>query len=738
MMLNKATFELFKVLLKWGWDKTSAQIDKIDFTDSSYLKLFDACQEYIQDYRDRHGEISIFKMPRPVKLENIYTRVKITESKNTWTYGSLEEEHEEYRSSGKRSLSDNSQTNDGICIANQHQYLVILGQPGAGKSTFLKRIGLAALQRTENSSQQQIQSNLINLNPAQKLLKQGNVSPSEELYSHCLFPVLIELKDFNNDKVDLITRISAELDICGFKEPDIITKTLLEKGGMLILLDGLDEVSERHFNTAVEQIKKFASKYKLNRFIISCRTAAYNSYFNKFTIVKMADFDDEQIQQFIKNWFCKERSLSLSVSEVCWQQLNRIDNQATKELAHTPLLLTFLCIVYEATRALPKNRSALYTDVLDIILRGWSIEKGIYQSTDAENLSIEHKKMLLAEIAYEQFNQNQLFFSTRDVINKIDDYVKENINIIKYLDSKKVLESIKIQQGILVERSSSILSFSHLTLQEYLAAQYIVDNYLINNLVKDHFTNDLWREVFLLVAGLLRDKKSNFLERMATATNHLLDTHKLCTLVKWCEGATSNVSSKVSPLAQRNLALLLVYANVYAVTYANTCIESGGNTYCSKYASSNAYAYAEVNIETYAYAIANSNANSNAISITNAIAITIQLVENLSELEIFTNLNCASIKNKIESLVQEVRDKRQSEQSNREFSQQLIRIWCTALSLESDWLNLSESEIRNLDRYFTANLLIMECKEASAYISPKDWTEVENIMFRVIRPDDGW
>jgi hypothetical protein len=45
-----------------------------------------------------------------------------------------------------------------------------------------------------------------------------------------------------------------------------------------------------------------------------------------------------------------------------------------------------------------------------------------------------------------------------------------------------------------------------LTLQEYLTAQYIADNNLIEQLVTDHLSDYRWREVFLLVAGLVRAK----------------------------------------------------------------------------------------------------------------------------------------------------------------------------------------------------------------------------------------
>jgi predicted NACHT family NTPase len=511
MTPDPIALELAKIVLKWGVDKATNKIDKIDFNDpATRAKLDRACKAYIDNYRHRYGKISVLGMPEPAELENIYTNVQIIEGRNLWKYKSLQDQEQAYRDAAKRRFqSDDCQKQDGISIANKYQYLMVLGQPGAGKSTFLKKIGLSALLGKEDRSRHHLQTQLPGLKPGvaekQQLLTGTIELPVEELYVHGLVPVLIELKRCDSEKIDLVEKIQSELETCGFENANVLTQTLLSKGGMLVLLDGLDEIPSQHLNQAITQIQDFVNKYKENRFIISCRTAAYQGGFNNLVNVEMADFDDEQIQQFINNWFCREQDLDVAVAESCWQLLNADGYQATKELAYTPLLLTFLCLVYDELQVFPKNRAALYKDALDILLRRWTAEKRIQRDPIYKDLTIQLEEMLLAKIAYEQFSQNRLFFDKQTVTSEICAYIAENLNAPKHLDGENVLREIQIQQGILVGRSSDTLSFSHLTLQEYLTAQYVLDLQLIDELVSQHLNNPRWREVFLLVAGLMRN-----------------------------------------------------------------------------------------------------------------------------------------------------------------------------------------------------------------------------------------
>ena len=113
----------------------------------------------------------------------------------------------------------------------------------------------------------------------------------------------------------------------------------------------------------------------------------------------MAAFEDEQIEQFIKNWFQKSRDLEVGTAERCWELLNSKDYRAAKELAQTPLLLTLLCVVYDEFQDFPKKRHALYGEALDVLLRKWASEKRIQRNPIYQELSAELELDMLAEIA---------------------------------------------------------------------------------------------------------------------------------------------------------------------------------------------------------------------------------------------------------------------------------------------------------------------------------------------------
>ena len=245
-----------------------------------------AIKEYVTNYVRRYGKIKLLGMPQDVDLEEIYTAVKfLDKSTAQQRFGSLTGLENNYRKLGKRRFQT------GECkpvewneVANDHQFLYVLGNPGAGKSTFLRRVGLEALKG-----------------------KKG-------IYKHECLPVMIELKKFNNNQVDLIAAITEELSNFNFPEKKSFTTEFLEQGKLLLLFDGLDEVADIKVYEVQKAIEEIVTRYgkkditkgnKANRFILSCRTAAninLSSMIN-FTNVELADFDDKQIENFIKNWF---------------------------------------------------------------------------------------------------------------------------------------------------------------------------------------------------------------------------------------------------------------------------------------------------------------------------------------------------------------------------------------------------------------------------------------------------
>ena len=212
---------------------------------------------------------------------------------------------------------------------------------------------------------------------------------------------------------------------CGFPHPKELVKAALKSGQLLILFDGLDEVPTSNVNNVIRKIRDFVDRYSQNRFIASCRIAAYRGGFTRFTEVEMADFDDVQIKKYIKNWFDSTRDQhrrqlhqEKKTGDRCWAKLNTKEHRATKELVRNPLLLTLLCMVYDNSQNLPRNRASLYEKALDIFLEEWAAEKLVHRGASiTQYLEIADEKPMLSKIAWENFEANRLFFSKDELIN---------------------------------------------------------------------------------------------------------------------------------------------------------------------------------------------------------------------------------------------------------------------------------------------------------------------------------
>ena len=279
---------------------------------------------------------------------------------------------------------------------------MVLGAPGAGKSTFLRKIGLDAL----------------------KGKAQG--------YEHNCIPVFLELKRFTESEIDIKQIIIQEFKTCGFPKAEQIATKALDQGKLLILLDGLDEVPTKNLNVVIDTIQDFVDSNDQNRFIVSCRTAFYKTSFTRFTDVEMADFDDHQIEQYINNWFKSERDREEQTAANCWSLLQQSEYKAAKELARTPLLLTFLCLVYDKSETFPNNRSILYRKALQILLEEWAAEKRIRRDKIYQGLNTDLEEILLAKIAYQGFEKDKLFYNKQGLIEQRKKTIILTLDMVLY------------------------------------------------------------------------------------------------------------------------------------------------------------------------------------------------------------------------------------------------------------------------------------------------------------------
>ncbi|MBD2503217.1 NACHT domain-containing protein [Anabaena azotica] len=662
-------------------------------------KILKSASQYYQNYYKRYGRLKVLGMKQSVPLDYIYTAVQVLshwELSNSVSIQDLEESLKTAKS-GIFS-SQKTETKEGIKVANTFPYLMVLGAPGGGKSTFLRKIGLEAFKG-----------------------KQGK-------FEYECIPVFLELKRFRFDEINIEQLVVQEFNCCDFVDSQVLTKKLLEAGKLLILFDGLDEVPTKNLNAAVAKIQAFVHQYQKNRFIVSCRTAAYNQKFIKFENVEISEFTDKQIKQFIYNWFQSEEDIQADTARQCWELLQ--ENEAAKELARTPLLLTFICLYYDEYQSFTNNRSELYKKALDILLDKWLAEKRVTRDPIFKDFTIAIEESLLAEIAYRGFQQDRLFFTRDELIQQIETNLKANVNTPENLDSKAVLKAIQVEQGILVERVRDAYAFSHLTLQEYLTAKYICDWQLIDELVSRHLIDTSWKEVFLLISGLLRPNADKLLLQMEKEAQKYINTPKLKALLEWAERETSGSPGDMKPVGKRAIA----NANAIAIANANTKAYAYVNAIAYAIANANPIAYAIAIAVAYAYAVAYAVANANANTNTYAIAITkaIKAIRELEKLQIFNNLNLTNLIGQLQDLKIVIPDDNQSQSVKRKFADELLQTLLNGFNLNLEMVGLSKEELKTWNNYFYANYLILQCKQAAVLVSQKTWAEIEDRMLRVM------
>ncbi|MEL6398150.1 MAG: NACHT domain-containing protein [Cyanobacteria bacterium J06626_4] len=710
-----------------GW--VGNQMKKAYQDTQQWQRLDQANKDYVQRYEKRHCQVKMMPglMKEPLPLEDIYTAVKLLDDDSIGAFIRVDDLEETYRAKGRRSFGrDEGERQDGIPVANAEPYLMVLGGPGIGKSTFLRKIGLEALK------------------------KDGQIKRD------CI-PVLIELKELRDETVDLKQKLVAEFETCGFPAAAAFTAASLEQGKLLVLLDGLDEVPTRNLNTVIEHIEDFVDAHDQNTFVASCRIAAYRgsqgTFFQRFTDVTLAEFDDEQIEQFIRRWFRSELDQQTGTADKYWELLQKDENQATKELAQTPLLLTFLCLVYDRQQMLPTQRSTLYGKALDILLSEWSAQKRLEHDPIYEGFHPDLEKVLLAQIAYDSFKQDQLFFLKDDITRRIGEFLADTLDAPKHLDGAAVLSAIERQQGILVERATDIYSFSHLTLQEYLTAFHIVEARLEAEVIKQHLTDERWREVFLLMSGLSGNRAIDLLQGLYSQSQTYRQGYlRLGQLLQWTSDSTAGSGNMYLPLAKRAsaLATAISFTFAFASAIARNSDSDSAISFASASVLDSAISIARNSDSTIirnifddpfesdiandiAFTIAFGVANASTNPRTSARARISARVSNVAnDLEhIFESPKFADLPAQSKQLSDQVPDEKDAPEAWQAWADELEALWLDALDLDRADLTFTQEETEALRDYLYATELLICCKDAAVRIPKQAWAELEARLLMV-------
>ena len=456
-------------------------------------------------YEDpRISRLQILDMNQPLMLANIYVRVRVhQETRVSYEIDPVmraaEIKHDPnalLQASLKYLEHRISSALDPSEAIRTYKHCIILGDPGAGKTTLLKYLTLQAA--------------------ASKLDKLPDL------------PILVELNAFaSSGHYDLLDFVSANWDErYGFPKDDarsFIVEKLYE-GNAFLLLDALDETAignsaieaEASYQRVVDSIIKTATRYYQSPIVVTARKAGYQQRapLQGFTELEVLDFRPDDIHQFVINWFEGSQNAQRHIYST---DLNTKleQNPRMLALAANPLLLSIILLVYEAQLDLPDRRAELYKRCVDTLLTEWDAKRNIRRRREFKP---EHKRQLLAEIAWHFHLQGRRYFPEGDLLSLIASFLPK-INLLPE-QNEQILTEIANEQGLLKEQAKGWQGFLHLTLQEYFVALYIAEHQQLEALVS-HCGDPWWEEVLLLYAGYTSDASSLLRELLGNQDGQL-------------------------------------------------------------------------------------------------------------------------------------------------------------------------------------------------------------------------
>lgn len=388
----------------------------------------------------------------------------------------LENHHREYFQKPERAILE---------AAMGSQRTVILGDPGAGKSSFLQYLALDWVE--------------------------GNTET---------LPLLIELKEFSvSPSTNFLDFLHQSRGVGWQFDQQELHQHLL-KTQALVMFDGLDEVFDRATqSTVIDAVIRFSQKYQKAQVIVTSRIIGYNperldhSGFCHFTIQPL---DKKAIHKFIDRWY----DLSMGDDPNRKRLKKRLkdaisQSKAIQNLSDNPLLLTMMSIL-NRRQELPRDRADLYDQASRVLLYHWDVDhKRLCLPVDI--LGRREKAEMLMMVAYEmQAGEDGLkgnLISAEGLTYVLTNYLRNQGFSESREKSNRLIQQLRERNFILCYRGADTYSFMHRTFLEYFCAVEIVHRFekqhiltfeqLRDEVFGKHWDDETWHEVLQLICGMI-------------------------------------------------------------------------------------------------------------------------------------------------------------------------------------------------------------------------------------------
>ena len=396
----------------------------------------------------------------------------------------------------------------------RERLVVLLGDPGSGKSLLLRHMARAAAEAWQNAS---------------------SAEPSP-------LPIYLRLNAWESRQsasaTDVALRAVASDELLSYADVprEQIQAWTSSEHPILWLLDGLDEVRSQAARDGVrEAVATLARTRPQDRFIVSARPGGYCTRFDsQWRELELQPLNDAQQAAVLERWrdiTATRDNLTLDVPGLV---ADLKASRALSDLRGNPLMLTLAILFYRIKRRLPRDRWEYY-EIVDTNLRDQ-----LARLRALADIPVERERRAWADIlgrialagmsaGLAENGRGKVRFSRDEIETIVVDYHRAQQCTVReaLAEAERFLRAADDLLGVIVAFAPDEYGFLHLTFQEYHAARRLLhmnlpdENAEREQLMADAWDHPDWKEVWQLVAlGAVNTGRLDVFESLCNAAQH--------------------------------------------------------------------------------------------------------------------------------------------------------------------------------------------------------------------------
>lgn len=341
--------------------------------------------------------------------------------------------------------SESTEDSGGLVSSGNPFRVLIMGSPGAGKSTFVK------------------------------FLTAGLADPRRR--TPPLPSVAIKCRDYAREGFSgsLISYAAKQLTAEHQPVTEAAMEALLLTGKIAVIFDGLDEITDLpRRQDMVKRIHRLTARFPSTSILVTTREVGYvNAPLNArvFRSVRLQEFSYEQIEEYCQRWFAKNHKEHLVDHFLA-------ESDAVSDLRANPLLLSLLCILYRDSGAIPANRRGIYRECAQLLFHKWDAHRQIKHF----EVMPDYTDRLMEEIARWIYTSSaaQAGLEEQVIVKTLSNYMVSDLGFMQYKAESTAGDFLDFCAGrawLLGVTGTSeyggqrIFSFTHRTFYEFFAAE---------------------------------------------------------------------------------------------------------------------------------------------------------------------------------------------------------------------------------------------------------------------------